>query len=165
MTPRNPAADRTDQPSAKTAPSEGLARIEHGQPAWRAVTVEHLDGERYAIGVRGHMIVVDQPYADGGDDTGVTPTELLVAALASCVALYAGRFLDRHGISRRGLRVSASFTMAADRPARVESMTLRITAPALPEERRATFLAVVSRCTVHNTLHRTPQIDVGIDVV
>ena len=148
----------TIQNPANTEPDPGLARIEYGQPAWQAVRVEHLDGERYAIGVRGHMIVVDQPIADGGQDTGATPTELLVASLASCVAFYAGRFLDRHGVSRRGLAVSASFTMAADRPARVASMALTVTAPALPEHRRAAFLAVVRRCTVHNTLHQTPDI-------
>ena len=50
------------------------------------MTVEHVDGERYAIGVRGHMIVVDQPLAVAGSDTAATPTELLVASLASCVA-------------------------------------------------------------------------------
>ena len=41
-------------------------------------------------------------------------------------------------------------------------MTLTVSAPALPDERRAAFLAVVSRCTVHNTLYQTPRIDIGI---
>jgi uncharacterized OsmC-like protein len=159
MTPQLPT---TDQSSARSQPREDLARVDADQPAWKAVTVEHLDGERYAIGVRGHLMTVDQPLSDGGDDTAPTPTELFVASLASCVAFYAGRFLDRHGVSRRGLRVAASFTMAADRPARVASITLTVTVPALPDERRAALLAVVSRCTVHNTLHQTPQIGISI---
>lgn len=163
MTTRTPTTgESTRQASGPAVPGEGLARIQAGEPAWTSVTVEHVDGERYAVGVRGHMLVVDQPLADGGDDTAPTPTELFVASLASCVAFYAGRYLDRHGLSRRGLRVAASFTMAADHPARVASMSLKVAAPALPEERRAGFLAVIRRCTVHNTLHLTPRIDIGL---
>jgi len=145
---------------APASGSESLATISPDQPAWKAVTVEHLDGERYVVGVRGHLLTVDQPLADGGADTAPTPTELLVASLASCVAFYAGRYLDRHGFGRKGLRVSASFTMATDRPARIASLTLSVSAPMVPAERRAAFLAVVSKCTVHNTLRQTPAIDI-----
>jgi hypothetical protein len=59
------------------------------------MTVWHLNGDRFAIGVRDHMLTVDQPLADGGEDTAPTPTELLVASLASCVAFYARRYLAR----------------------------------------------------------------------
>lgn len=160
MTTREPLTTTASAPSASG--EEDLAHLTHEHPDWKAVTVEHLDGERYVIGVRGHLITVDQPLADGGSDTAPTPTELLVSSLASCVAFYAGRFLDRHGLSRRGLRVTASFAMAADRPARIASMTVSVSAPTLPEERRAAFLAVINRCTVHNTLHRAPDIDVNV---
>lgn len=40
------------------------------------------------------------------------------AALATCAAFYAGRYLARHGYGRDRLGVAAGFTMAADRPAR-----------------------------------------------
>lgn len=160
MTTREPLTTTASAPSASG--EEDLAHLTHEHPDWKAVTVEHLDGERYVIGVRGHLITVDQPLADGGSDTAPTPTELLVSSLASCVAFYAGRFLDRHGLSRRGLRVTASFAMAADRPARIASMTVSVSAPTLPEERRAAFLAVINHCTVHNTLHRAPDIDVNV---
>jgi uncharacterized OsmC-like protein len=150
--------------AASTTSGAGLAELTPEHSGWKAVTVEHLDGERYVIGVRGHLVTVDQPLADGGADTAPTPTELLVASLASCVAFYAGRYLDRHGFSRRGLRVAADFTMAVDRPARIESVRLTATAPSLPEDRRAAFQAVISHCTVHNTLHQTPRIDIKVDI-
>lgn len=162
MTTREPLTAPSSAPSTSREESLGLAHLTHEHPGWKAVTVEHLDGERYVIGVRGHLLTVDQPLADGGADTAPTPTELFVSSLASCVAFYAGRFLDRHGLSRRGLRVTASFTMADDRPARVASMTMSVSAPTLPEERRRAFLAVVNRCTVHNTLHQVPDIDISV---
>ena len=131
-----------------------------GQP--ESMSVDFVDGERYAIGVRGHAVLVDQPAEVGGDDSAPTPTELFVASLASCVAFYAGRFLDRHHLDRTGLRVTAAFTMATERPARVGSVRLRLIAPGLPVERQAALRAVVSKCTVHNTLHQPPQVDIAI---
>jgi putative redox protein len=132
-------------------------------PAGR-IMVRHADGDAYAITVRGHAMLVDQPEADGGQDAAATPTELLAASLASCVAFYAGRYLLRHGLDRSGLAVTAEFTMASGRPARVGEMWLRIGVPGgLPPQRRDALLAVASHCTVHNTLRQKPGISIELD--
>ncbi|MEV5312446.1 OsmC family protein [Streptomyces sp. NPDC052610] len=75
-----------------------------------------LVGDAYEIRVRGHVVTVDQPLQDGGEDTAPTPVELFVAAVASCAAHYAGRFLDRHGVDRGGLSVRAEYRMATNGP-------------------------------------------------
>ncbi len=127
------------------------------------VEVAHAGGESYAISTRGHVLLADQPASSGGQDAAPTPTELLVAALASCVAFYAGRYLVRHGLERDGLHVTAEFTMATDRPARVGAIGLRILVPGgVPAERRAALLAVASHCTVHNTLRQVPGIAIDL---
>ena len=131
-----------------------------GQPG--TVTVRHISGDAFAVTARGHALLVDQPAADGGQDAAPTPTELLVASLASCVAFYAGRYLARHGLERAGLAVTAEFAMAADRPARVGGVRLRISAPALPAQRREALLAVASHCTVHNTLRHEPEVSIEL---
>jgi putative redox protein len=130
-------------------------------PAGR-ITVRHVSGDAYAITARGHSVLVDQPEADGGRDAAPTPTELLVASLASCVAFYSGRYLTRHGLDRAGLAITAEFTMAADRPARVDGVRLQISAPGLPERRRDALLAVASHCTVHNTLRQEPSVSIEL---
>jgi len=126
------------------------------------VSVAHAGGESYVITTRGHTVLVDQPADAGGRDTAVTPTELLVGALASCVAFYAGRYLARHGLDRDGLEVVAEFTMATDRPARVGAIQLRIVAPGVPAKRQPGLLAVASHCTVHNTLRQEPDITIAL---
>jgi putative redox protein len=132
-------------------------------PAPEAILVAHAGGDSYAITTRGHMMLTDQPASAGGQNAAPTPTELLVGALASCVAFYAGRYLIRHGLVRDGLRVTAEFTMAADRPARVLDIRLRIVVPGgVPAERRAALLAVASHCTVHNTLRQQPGIAIDL---
>jgi putative redox protein len=133
------------------------------EPAGR-VTVRHVGGDAYAITVRGHAVLVDQPVGDGGQDTAATPTELLVGSLASCVAFYAGRYLLRHGLDRSGLSVTAGFTMAEDRPARIRDVRLRISVPGgIPAQRRDALLAVASHCTVHNTLRQEPGVSIELD--
>ncbi len=108
-------------------------------------------------------MLVDQPVADSGQDAAVTPTELLVASLASCVAFYAGWYLLRHDLDRTGLAVTAEFTMAADRPAWVGAVRLRITVRGgVPLQRTGALLAVASHCTVHNTLRQHPDVSIEL---
>ena len=125
--------------------------------------VRFVAGESYEVSVRGHRILVDQPAGSGGLDAAPTPTELFVASLATCVAFYAGRYLTRHGYGRDGLTVSAGFDMATDRPARVSGIRLTVQVPAdLPPARRPALLAVVSHCTVHNSLASPPSVAIGL---
>ncbi len=140
------AAEHDDEPGLAGAAEAGR------------IAVTHAGGEAYVITTRGHTVLVDQPVDAGGGDAAATPTELLVASLASCAAYYAGRYLARHGLDRDGLQVVAEFTMAADRPARVGAVRLLITAPGVPAKRQAGLLAVASHCTVHNTLRQEPEI-------
>ena len=149
------AAERDDEPDDEpgTASAAGARQIE----------VRHAGGEAYAIATRGHALLADQPADAGGGDAAATPTELLVASLASCVAYYAGRYLVRHGLERDGLGVVAEFTLAADRPARIGAVRLRIAVPGgIPAEREAALLAVASHCTVHNTLRHEPDIAIAL---
>ena len=125
--------------------------------------VRFVAGEAYEVTVRGHRVVVDQPAEVGGQDSAPTPTELFVASLATCVAFYAGRYLTRHGYSRAGLAVSVGYQMASDRPARVSGIRLTVRVPAgLPPERWAALRAVVSHCTVHNSLASPPAVIIDL---
>jgi putative redox protein len=125
--------------------------------------VAYIDGESYEIAIRGHRVVVDQPAEAGGADAAPTPTELFVASLASCVAFYAGRYLTRHGYSRTGLSVSASFEFAVDRPSRVREITMDLKVPTdLPESRWPALAAVAGHCTVHNTINNPPIVSIKL---
>jgi uncharacterized OsmC-like protein len=128
------------------------------------VEVSYLGGELYGIATGRHSVLTDQPASAGGEDAAMTPTDLLVASLSSCVAFYAGRYLARHGLSRGGLQVTAEFTLATDRPARVGEVALKIRVPdGVPPGREAALLAVASHCTVHNTLRHPPGIAIELD--
>src|SRR5260370_9754610 len=125
--------------------------------------VRFVSGESYEMSVRGPRLMVAQPAGADGQDAAPNPTELFVASLATCVAFYAGRYLTRHGYDRDGLAVSAGFDMASDRPARVSGIRLTVQAPAdLPADRRPALHAVVSHCTVHNSLTSPPAVAIAL---
>jgi len=128
----------------------------------RPMRVEHRGGDKFDINVRGHVVRVDQPVKDGGDDTAPTPTELFIASLASCVAFYARRYLARHNLPTEGLAVEATFDMGA-KPARVAGIDVRLIVPeGVPAERMDALLAVAAHCTVHNTLTTEPEVSITL---
>ena len=140
-----------------------VAALAVGAGDVQGMDVRFVAGEAYEVTVRGHRLVVDQPADAGGQDSAPTPTELFVASLATCVAFYAGRYLTRHGYSREGLAVSVGYEMATDRPARVGGVRLTVRVPAgLPPQRWAALRAVVSHCTVHNSLAVPPSVTIDL---
>jgi uncharacterized OsmC-like protein len=122
--------------------------------------VSHIARDRFAIAIRDHVIAVDQPVSDGGENSAPTPTDLFVASLTACVGHYARRYLDRHGLPTAGLAVSAEWQMASN-PARVGAVRIDLHIPdGVPAERHAALLAVASHCTIHNTLDRPPTVTI-----
>jgi len=132
------------------------------EPDDTPISVVPLADTTYELSVRGHRVIVDQPVEAGGADLGPPPIALFVGALAACVATYAGGYLARHGLDRRGLRVTCEYELAADRPARVSTVRLRIHLPdGVPDKRRAPLLAVARHCTAHNTLKDPPVVEIA----
>ena len=141
--------------------AQGVPGRAGGVSPGNRMEVRFRTGESYEIAARDHLICVDQPADAGGHDDCSTPTELFVASLAACVAFYAGRYLTRHGYTRDGLRVSVDYDLATDRPARVAAIRLSVHVPDdLPAERLPALHAVISHCTVHNSLTTPPTVTI-----
>jgi uncharacterized OsmC-like protein len=126
------------------------------------ITVTYAGNDRLRIAVRGHEFFADQPVEDGGGDTAPTPTEIFVAGLAACVAFYAERFLRRHRLATDRLEITCDYDWAKN-PHRVGEISLRVTAPGLPQAELAAFVRVIEHCTVHNTLMQPPLVQIQVD--
>ena len=66
------------------------------------VTATYRGGWATDVGARSHTIRVDEP---DGDDSGMMPTELFCAALASCFCLAVGHVARKRAIEVPGLVV------------------------------------------------------------
>ena len=65
-----------------------------------AKVTSHIGKERYKIEVTspsGNTLISDEPVSDGGQNKGVSPTELLAASLAACTSVTLRMYADRKG--------------------------------------------------------------------
>jgi uncharacterized OsmC-like protein len=119
-------------------------------------------GARYDITSGSHTVLTDQPVDEGGTDAGMSPVELFVGSLASCVAYFVGRYCARHQIRCDGFTVEADWNMA-EQPHRVGTVTLRIRLPeTLNPSERERLLRVAHGCTVHQSLVVPAQVEIEL---
>src|SRR5438132_632975 len=64
------------------------------------VRVRHVEGLQFEATARGHTVRCDQPQEMGGEDHGMTPPELFLAALGACAG-YRRRIPARAGAPHR----------------------------------------------------------------
>ena len=132
------------------------------------VTTRHLDGVRFSIETRGHRIVTDQPTDNGGQDTGMTPPELLLASLGSCAAFYAAQYLRTRKLVPDEGANGVEVTVTAEKlkpPARIGNFCIRVACPvALTAEQQEAMQRSVHQCIVHNTLVSQPAIEIRLEL-
>jgi uncharacterized OsmC-like protein len=124
------------------------------------VNVKLLGDVKFEVAARKHSLVCDQPAENGGSDEGMTPPELLLASLGSCAAFYAAAYLRKKGLAREGVEVRVTAEKAGP-PARLDNFKIEVRVPlALSEADRAGMDVAVHHCLIHNTLLRTPSIQI-----
>jgi uncharacterized OsmC-like protein len=126
------------------------------------VTIKHLDHVKFSIQSRSHTILCDQPAENGGEDSGMTPPELLLASLGSCAAFYAVQYLKSRKLAESGVEVSVTADKLTQ-PARMGNFRVQVTSPvALSEDHKAGLMRSVHHCLVHNTLLSPPEIKIEL---
>jgi putative redox protein len=127
------------------------------------LAVAYHGGTRYDITSGKHRIVTDQPVDDGGQDAGMSPVELFVGSVTSCVGYFVGQFCARHDISREGLTVEAEWTMA-EGPHRVGAIALAIHLPhRMTPDHKERLLKIAHACTVHQSLAAAPNVAISLN--
>jgi uncharacterized OsmC-like protein len=128
------------------------------------VKVTHLDHFKFAIQSRSHTILCDQPQDNGGDDTGMTPPELLLASLGSCAEFYAVQYLRTRSLNESGVEVTVT-AEKLKQPARLGNFCIRVSCPfELTKEQTEGLTRSVHHCLIHNTLLSVPEIHIELEV-
>ena len=126
------------------------------------VKVTHLDQVKFSIQSRSHTILCDQPAENDGEDSGMTPPELLLASLGSCAAFYAVQYLKTRNLAESGVEVSVTSEKLKS-PARLGNFRIQVSCPVpLTEEHSEGLMRSVKHCLVHNTLLSPPEIAIEL---
>lgn len=119
-----------------------------------AITVQRdLSGPmRHFVTIGQHRFAVDEPPANGGEDSGPTPHDLYDAALGACKALTVVWFARRKGIPLEDVTVTVDRDASAERNGVYRLHTRLALAGPLSAEQRQELLAVAARCPLHKLM-------------
>ena len=122
-----------------------------------------FEGKRkFKATINGHEVWTDLPKEKGGDNAAPTPSELFIASLGCCTALFVERYLKTAKLNAEGLSIEIDWEFAEDR-SRIGKMDFSIHVPnAELGARKKAVLAAAEKCTLHGTLHNCPEIRVSV---
>jgi putative redox protein len=98
----------------------------------------------------GHTIRIDEPVVAGGTDTGPSPTRLIAAGLASCIAVTMEMYAERKGWDVGAVEVEVDVEYEGHQPLSF-AVTLRLPT-GLSNKQRERLLVIAGKCPVHKLL-------------
>lgn len=115
------------------------------------VVARRVEGYAHDVELEGgHELRVDEPAAEGGADTGPSPTRLLAASLAGCIAITVEMYAQRKGWDVGAVEVDVEVGYEGPVPSSFE-VGLKLPAE-LDAEQRRRLLVIATKCPVHKVL-------------
>ncbi|HEX7278818.1 MAG TPA: OsmC family protein [Solirubrobacterales bacterium] len=123
------------------------------------VVARRVEGYAHDVEIEGgHELRVDEPAEAGGADTGPSPTRLLAASLAGCIAITVEMYAERKGWDLGAVEVDVEVGYEGPTPSRFD-VGLRLPA-GLDEEQRRRLLVIATKCPVHKVLAGEAHVEV-----
>ena len=114
-------------------------------------------------GPSGVILITDAPKDNAGDDSSFSPTDLVGAALGSCMLTTMLIYAMRNRIKLKGAHFEVEKHMLAD-PRRIGAIQIAIHLPInVDREHRVVLERVAKKCPVKRSLH--PDLDAEVKFV
>ena len=102
----------------------------------------------------GTVIATDAPKDNHGKGESFSPTDLVAAALGSCMLTLMGIFADRRGLKLSGTQVEVAKEMAQEPFRKIGKLSVTFQFPAgIPKNDRQALERAGLTCPVHKSLH------------
>ena len=112
----------------------------------------------------GSQIATDAPKDNEGRGEAFSPTDLVGAAMGSCMMTIMGIAARRHEIDLTGTKVHVQKEMLGGKYRRIKELRVTISFPRKLDERERDLLENAARsCPVHRSLH--PEVEAPIEFV
>jgi putative redox protein len=115
-------------------------------------------------GPSGSAVTTDAPVDNHGKGEAFSPTDLVGAALGTCMMTIVGIYAERQGLDVTGMHARTVKEMSATAPRRIASLRTTLSIPlAADHPQREAIERAAHACPVHKSLH--PDIDAAIEFV
>lgn len=126
-----------------------------------SMKITQIDGGLFKAEYRGAEVLAgrvdpESPYV------GISPGNLMVAALGMCNAVYVEDYLRRGGIEYESIEVTVDRKYERDPPRATEFDVLIVLRGDLSEEQQRGALEAAQRCYVGNTFEGKPKISINL---
>ncbi len=111
-------------------------------------------------------LITDAPVDNGGQGAAFSPTDLVSAALGTCMLTIMGLAVERSGLDIKGTHIHVTKEMSSSPPRRVSSLRVTITMPKgknYSEADRKKLEHAAQACPVKHSLH--PEISIPIEFI
>ncbi len=129
-------------------------------------TTAVIGKEKYKtlISARQHTLIGDEPEAQGGADAGMTPYELLLAALGECTAITLRMYADRKEWDVADIEVKLNLTemTPTDKTTSI-SREIKIIGN-ISDEQRQRMMQIANACPVHKVLSNPIKIETTLAI-
>ncbi|GIT92504.1 osmotically inducible protein C [Jannaschia pagri] len=144
------------QPAPPIGAPEGVTRVTEADPAGFAQDI---------VAGGQHHARADEPAAYGGTNQGMTPYQLLAAALGACTSMTMRMYARRKGwpMDQVAVDVTHDRMHAQDAPSATERIDrfrreITVTGP-LDVDQRRRLLEIADKCPVHRTLEAGAEVE------
>lgn len=118
---------------------------------------------RLTHGPSGNVISTDAPKDNNGKGEAFSPTDLVAAALGSCMLTVMGIAGAKHNLKLDGATVKVVKEMVTAPERRIGTLTVAIAMPkGIPAERRSMLEHAAHACPVHKSLH--PDVKIALSI-
>ncbi len=126
------------------------------------LSVKYSQGIEFLVQARGHSLTVDLPKEKGGQDHGMTPPEVFIASLGSCIGVYVVRYCQNAKLDAKELEIGLEWSLSDDKT-KIQDIKVAIILPKADiGKRRNAILEAAHHCLIHNTILGHPSVDITL---
>jgi ribosomal protein S12 methylthiotransferase accessory factor len=128
----------------------------------KSIDIDFTGTRRVDARINGFTVVTDQPVDEGGGGKAPTPSEIFLASIATCSALYAQRFCESRDIGIDGLTLSLDADFD-EKTKMISKLTYKLGLPeGFPEKYEQAIIRAMNQCYVKKHLFEPPEFETVI---
>ncbi len=128
------------------------------------MSISYIGNGKFEVNTAKHKMFTDLPEKAGGKDSAMTPVEIFVGSLGTCIGVFAMKYLQTSKLDPEGMNVNVNWEYD-EKKTRIAKVDISLTVPnSVIGKRKNALYQAVNSCIVHNTLKNTPELNINLDI-